>query len=160
MITFPEADVIPFGEHGDKLGMTRYEILDMMQAYNAYFGDAMEIFLTILFGYIIAMYLAGPKLSRTQYTIANTVFLAVMANHVLFMWSTVVIGAQWDIFDGTYGPEVSSYYYEMFPFWMVYVNRYLQFFILIGLPLLAVWFGWRIRKNPPQDRLNLPEAIE
>ena len=160
MITFPEADVIPFGEHGDKLGMTRYEILDMMQAYNAYFGDAMEIFLTILFGYIVAMYLVAPKLSRTQYTIANTVFLAVMANHVLFMWSTVVIGAQWDIFDGTYGPEVSSYYYEMFPFWMGYVNYYLQFFILIGLPLLAVWFGWRIRKNPPQDRLNLPEAIE
>ena len=160
MITFPEADVIPFGEHGDKLGMTRYEILDMMQAYSAYFGDAMEIFLTILFGYIVAMYLVAPKLSRTQYTIANTVFLAVMANHVLFMWGTFATIAQWNAWDGYYGDEVFSVAYEMLPIWLVSVNYYLQFFILIGLPLLAVWFGWRIRKNPPQDRLNLPEAIE
>ena len=32
--------------------MTRYEMLQMMETYNAYFGTAMEIFLTILFGYI------------------------------------------------------------------------------------------------------------
>ena len=160
MITFPEADVIPFGEHGDKLGMTRYEILNMMQAYSAYFGDAMEIFLTILFGYIVAMYLVAPKLSRTQYTIANTVFLAVMANHVLFMWGTLAKVAQWNAWDGYYDDDVLSVAYEMLPIWLASVNFYLQFFILIGLPLLAVWFGWRIRKNPPQDSLNLPEAIE
>ena len=160
MITFPKADVIPFGEHGDKLGITRYEILQMMETYNAYFGDAMEIFLTILFGYIVAMYLVAPKLSRTQYTIANTVFLAVMANHVLFMWSTVVMGGQWSTWDGYYDEEVYGFYDERMPLWLSMVNFYFQWFILIGLPLLAVWFGWRIRKNPPQDRLNLPEAIE
>ena len=33
MITFPKADVIPFGEHGDKLGMTRSEMLQMMETY-------------------------------------------------------------------------------------------------------------------------------
>ena len=156
MITFPKADVIPFGEHGDKLGMTRYEILQMAETYNAYCGDAMEIFLTILFGYIIAMYLAAPKLSRTQYTIANTVFLVPMANHVLFMYRAVTESSQWAIWNGRYGPEVASFFYENFPLWLNAVNFYLQFFILIGLPLLAVWFGWRIRKNPPQDRLNLP----
>jgi hypothetical protein len=156
MITFPKADVIPFGEHGDKLGMTRYEILQMAETYNAYFGDAMEIFLTILFGYIIAMYLAGPKLSRVQYAIANTVFLVVMANQVLFMYWVVTESSQWAIWNGRYGPEVASFFYENFPLWLNAVNFYLQFFILIGLPLLAVWFGWRIRKNPPQDRLNLP----
>ena len=160
MITFPEADVIPFGEHGDKLGMTRYEILQMVETYNAYFGLAMELFLTILFGYIVAMYLVAPKLSRTQYTIANTVFLAVMANHVLFMWSTVVMGGQWATWDGYYFDEMFSFYVERMPPWLSMVSFYFQFFILIGLPLLAVWFGWRIRKNPPQDRLNLPEAIE
>lgn len=160
MITFPKADVIPFGEHGDKLGMTRSEILQMMETYNAYFGLAMELFLTILFGYIVAMYLVAPKLSRTQYTIANTVFLAVMANHVLFMWRTVVMSSQWNAWDGYYGDEMFYVVEEMLPFWLISVNFYLQFFILIGLPLLAVWFGWRIRKNPPQDSLNLPEAIE
>ncbi len=156
----PPVEIIPLGPDGEKLGMTRYEILQMAETYNAYFGDAMEIFLTILFGYIIAMYLAAPKLSRIQYAIANTVFLVVTANHVLFMYRAVVTSNQWDNFDGTYGPEVSSFFYEMFPVWLAMVNFYLQFFILIGLPLLAVWFGWRIRKNPPQDRLNLPEAIE
>ena len=156
----PPAEIIPFGPGGEKLGMTRYEILQMAETYNAYFGDAMEIFLTILFGYIIAMYLAGPKLSRIQYAIANTVFLVPMANHTLFMWKTVVESTQWDIFDGTYGPEVSSLYYEMWPEWLNSVNFYLQFSILFSLPLLAVWFGWRIRKNPPQDRLNLPEAMQ
>jgi membrane protein implicated in regulation of membrane protease activity len=156
MITFPKADVIPFGEHGDKLGMTRYEILQMMHNNNGYFGDAMELFLTMLFGYIVAMYLAAPKLSRTQYTIANTVFLVVMANQILFTYRAIVTSNQWDNFDGTYGPEVSSFFYEMFPVWLATVNTLLQFFLLITLPMLAVWFGWRIRKNPPQDRLNLP----
>ena len=160
MITFPKAGVVPLGEHGDKLGMTRYEILQMMETYNAYFGDAMEIFLTMLFGYIVAIYLAGPKLSRVQYAIANTVFLVPMANHVLFMYRTITMSVQWNAWDGYYGDEMFSLMDEMFPVWLSSVNFYLQFFILVGLPLLAVWFGWLIRKNPPQDRLNLPEAIE
>ena len=75
MITFPKADVIPFGEHGDKLGMTRSEILQMIEDLQRVFRPVlMEIFLTILFGYIVAMYLVAPKLSRIQYAIANTVF--------------------------------------------------------------------------------------
>ena len=156
----PPVEIIPFGPGGAELGMTRYEMLQMAETYNAYYGTALEIFLTILFGYIIAMYLAAPKLSRIQYAIANTMFLVVMANHVLFMWSAVVQSSQWDIFDGTYGPEVSSFFYEMWPGWLNSVNFYTQFFILIGLPLLAVWFGWRIRKNPPRERLNLPEAMQ
>ena len=156
----PPVEIIPFGPGGEKLGMTRYEILQMMEANNAYFGDAMEIFLTMLFGYIVAIYLAGPKLSRVQYAIANTVFLVPMANHVLFMYRTVVSGAQWNAWDGYYGDEMFSLMEEMFPAWLHSVNFYLQFLILIGLPLLAVWFGWRVRKNPPRDRLNLPEAIE
>ena len=152
----PPVEIIPFGPGGAELGMTRYEILQMAETYNAYFGDAMEIFLTILFGYIIAMYLAAPKLSRIQYAIANTVFLVVMANQILFTYRTMVTSNQWDIFDGTYGPEVSSFLYEVFPVWLAMVNTLLQFFLLITLPMLAVWFGWRIRKNPPRDRLNLP----
>ena len=76
------------------------------------------------------------------------------------MYRTVVWGAQWNAWDGYYGDEMFSLMDEMFPVWLSSVNFYLQFFILVGLPLLAVWFGWRIRKNPPRDRLNLPEAIE
>jgi membrane protein implicated in regulation of membrane protease activity len=48
----------------------------------------------------------------------------------------------------------------MMPPWLELVRFYLQWVLLIGLPLLAVWFGWRIRKSPPQDWLNLPETIE
>ena len=156
----PPVEIIPFSPDGEKLGMTRYEMLQMMETYNAYFGDAYEIFLTILFGYIIAMYLAGPKLSRIQYAIANSVFIVVMANHVLFMYSTMAVRSQWAYWDGYYDAEMFSRMNEMFPVWMNMVNYYLQWVLLIGLPLLAVWFGWRIRKNPPQDRLNLPEAIQ
>ena len=156
----PPVEIIPFGPGGEKLGMTRFEILQMMETNNAYYGTAMEIFLTMLFGYIIAMYLAGPKLTRVQYAIANTVFLVPMANHVLFMYRTVVNSAQWDYWDGYYGDEMFTRMDEMFPVWLAMVNYYLQWVLLIGLPLLAVWFGWRIRKNPPQDRLNLPEAMQ
>ena len=156
----PPVEIIPFSPDGEKLGMTRYEMLQMMETYNAYFGDAMEIFLTILFGYIIAMYLAGPKLSRIQYAIANTVFIVVMANHVLFMYQAMVTSNQWAYWDGDYGAEMFSRMNEMFPWWLAMVNFYLQFFLLICLPMLAVWFGWRIRKNPPRERLNLPEAMQ
>ena len=156
----PPVEIIPFAHGGEKLGMTRYEILQMVEAHNTHFGTAMEIFLTMLFGYIVAMYLAGPKLSRIQYAIANTVFLVPMANHVLFMYRTVAWSDQWNAWDGYYPAEMFSVVEEMFPWWLYSVNFYLLFFMLIGLPPLAVWFGWRIRKNPPQDRLNLPEAMQ
>ena len=160
MITFPEADVIPFGEHGDKLGMTRYEILQMVETYNAYFTSAAEIHLTLLFGYIVAMYLAGPKLSRVQYVIANTMFLLVMAFYALTMYWTQAVSAQWNALDGYYGDEWATVYYGLMPHWLSLVQFSLQWALIIGTPILAVWFGWRIRKNPPQDSLNLPEAIE
>ena len=118
----PPVEIIPFGPGGAELGLTRFEILQMMETYNAYFGDAMEIFLTVLFGYIIAMYLAGPKLSRIQYAIANTVFIVVMANHVLFMYRAVVTSNQWDAWDGPYGKEMFSAMDEMFPVWLAMVK--------------------------------------
>jgi hypothetical protein len=83
-----------------------------------------------------------------------------MANHVLFMYSTVAWGTQWATWDGPYGDEMFGVVNARFPRWLNWVNFYLQFFILIGSPLLAVSFGWRIRKNPPRDRLNLPHGID
>ena len=156
----PPVEIIPFSPDGEKLGMTRYEILQMAETYNAYVASAVEIYLTILFGYIVAMYLAGPKLSRIQYAIANTVFLVPMANHVLFMYRLTAWSDQWNAWDGYYPAEMFSVVTERFPGWLYGVNYWLQIFLLIGLPLLAVWFGWRIRKNPPKDRLNLPEAMQ
>ena len=156
----PPVEIIPFGPGGAELGMTRFEMLQMMEVSNTHYGTAMEMFLTILFGYIVAMYLAAPKLSRIQYAIANTVFLVPMANHVLFMYRTVVVSGQWAYWDGDYGDEMFTRMDEMFPVWLAMVNYYLQWVLLIGLPLLAVWFGWRIRKNPPRERLNLPEAMQ
>ena len=46
----PPVEIIPFGPGGEKLGMTRYEILQMVEAQNTHFGNGMEIFLTMLFG--------------------------------------------------------------------------------------------------------------
>jgi hypothetical protein len=76
------------------------------------------------------------------------------SGHLVPWWLTP--HTQYNAWDGYYGDEMFSVMEEMLPFWLFSVNYYMQFFILIGLPLLAVWFGWRIRKNPPQDRLNLP----
>ena len=156
----PPVEIIPFGPGGAELGMTRYEILQMMETYNAYFTTAADVHLTILFGYIVAMYLAGPKLTRVQYVIANTIFLVVMAFYILTMYWTATMSAQWGAWDGPYGDEMISVYDEMFPRWLGLVRWYLQWALIIGTPILAIWFGWRIRKNPPRDRLNLPEAIE
>ena len=156
----PPVEIIPFGPRGEKLGITRYEIFQMAETYNAYVASAMEIYLTILFGYIVAMYLAGPKLSRVQYAIANTIFLVVMASYTLNIHYFLSWSFQWGVWDGPYGKEMFSEYLDLMPRWLDLVRVYLMFVLLIGLPLAAVWFGWRIRKNPPQDRLNLPEAMQ
>ncbi len=156
----PPVEIIPFGPGGEKLGMTRYEILQMGETYNAYVASAMEIYLTILFGYIVAMYLAGPKLTRVQYAIANTIFLVVMANYVLLIHFFLSSNLQWSVWDGPYGKEMVSVYRDLMPRWLDSVRVYLMFVLLPGLPLAAVWFGWRIRKNPPQDRLALPEVMQ
>ena len=56
----PPVEIIPFGPGGAELCMTCFEILQMMETYSAYLGTAVDTYLTILFGYIVAMYLAGP----------------------------------------------------------------------------------------------------
>lgn len=156
----PPVEIITFGPGGAELGMTRFEMLQMMETYNAYFTTAAEIHLTILFGYIVAMYLAGPKLSRIQYAIANTMFLIVMAFYILTMHWTQAVSAQWAAWDGPYGKEMLSVFNDLMPRWLGLVQFYLQWALIIGTPLLAVWFSWRIRKNPPRDRLNLPETMQ
>ena len=106
--------------------------------------------------------LAGPcranteRLTVSQYAIANTVFLVVMAFYALTMYWTLSVATQWFAFDGKYPDEMASVYNEFMPPWLSTVQLSLQWGLIIGTPLLAVWFGWRIRKNPPRDRLNLP----
>jgi uncharacterized membrane protein YfcA len=41
------------------------------------------IFFTLLFAYVVAMYLAGSQLTHAQYTIVNTLYLLTMATVVL-----------------------------------------------------------------------------
>jgi hypothetical protein len=90
-------EIILFGPGGAELGMTCFEILQMMETYSAYLGTAVETYLTILFGYLVAMHLAGTKLSRVQYAIANTLFLVVMASYVIFF-----IGLLWSVTNGIF----------------------------------------------------------
>ncbi len=65
--------------------MTPSELLEVSQLNYANGIGSYTIFLTISGGYIVAAYLAGKDLTRSQYVIANSLFLVLATSSILSM---------------------------------------------------------------------------
>jgi len=114
--------------------MTEAELNEMGYASLSICIDLYGIFFTLLFAYVVAMYLAGSQLTRTQYSIANILYFLTMA--------TVVVGTHeswqgallwWDYADGT--PRLL---WDDLRIWFNTATMVVSVF-------LAMWFGLRVR---------------
>jgi uncharacterized membrane protein len=125
-------DVIPLG--APELGMTRAEILEYANTMREISISMGEMFYTLLFAYVVAMYLAGSQLTRMQYAIANTMYLVVMAATVFKLYVSQSVALLWGDYSGLENADSSA------EFW-VYADA-TGATILVALSL---WFGRRIR---------------
>ena len=55
--------------------MTEYEYADLIATYSSNAGAFFAVYLTVVSGYLITAFVAGPKLSSLQVTILNIGFV-------------------------------------------------------------------------------------
>ena len=125
-------DVIPLG--APELGMTRAEILDYANSMLDMYHNSNEMFYTLLFAYVVAMYLAGSQLTRMQYIIANAMYLIVIGVTTFYAYLFVTLFYHWGDYSGLGMIEGAGH------FW-----RYVEITIKALLVVLSIWFGRRIR---------------
>jgi hypothetical protein len=157
----PPVETIPLGLGFDAYGYTRGDILARISEVQAMTIQWNETAIAIIFAYVVAMFVAAHLLSRLQFALATVLYLAAIAGcymqmmthgFILRMYETVLWGD---------APALNlEWWDENVPSWFYLVGVYLEGAIQLGSVLLSVYLGWRFRKNPPQDRLNLPEAMQ
>ena len=129
-------DVSPLGNPA--LGMTRAEILDYSNAMLDVYYTSVEIFYTLLFAYVVSMYLAGNQLTRMQYTIANAMYLIVIGTVAFAGFGQLYLFYTWGDYSGLGTLDGAGS-------WWVYVDAVTKAVLVI----LSIWFGRRIRHPKP-----------
>ena len=157
----PPVETIPLGLGFDAYGYTRGDILARVSEVQALIVQWEETAITIIFAYVVAMFVAARLLSRLQFALATILYLAAIAGcymqamgygFILQMYDTGIFG---DV------PPLNREWWEKnTPNWYFLVGPYLQGTVQLGSLLLSVYLAWRFHQNPPQDRLNLPEAMQ
>jgi hypothetical protein len=59
-------EVIQLGLGAAELGMTRMNMIEIARSYSGSFWSSVETYITLIFAYIVAMFVAGSKLRRKQ----------------------------------------------------------------------------------------------
>ncbi|MEP6389408.1 MAG: hypothetical protein ABJ056_05755 [Halioglobus sp.] len=122
-------ELIPLGL--PELGMTRAEMMEII-AHNTEMAHGMgDTFYTLLFAYIIAMFIAGRLLTRTQYVIANIMYVVVMTLTVFGLFNFSRQANAWVEYAGMH-------------------NGFGDFTLVVSalfaiLVILSIWFGRKVR---------------
>jgi hypothetical protein len=126
-------EIIPLG--APQVGMTRAEMLTAFAQYGEAGQGIMDTVITLLFAYVVAMYIAGRQLTRLQYTIANVMYLTIMFSAIFGLYRSGVDQALW--MERAWGEYSLSNLVQAVP-----VVKMSLFSIVT---LLSIWFGSKIR---------------
>ena len=127
-------EIIPLG--APQLGMTRAEMLTAFAQYGEAGQGMMDTIITLLFAYVVAMYIAGRQLTRLQYTIANVMYLTIMFFAIFALYRSGVDQAVW--LERAWGEK-----YLLSNLMQAVPVVKLSLFSIITL--LSIWFGSKIR---------------
>ncbi len=85
--------------------MTPYEYLDLAQSAFSSSISSYAVFLSIISGYLVTAYLVGAKLTKTQISMLNTLFLLVVSFLIFSISSYVFWGTEFSSLAGQEGAE-------------------------------------------------------
>ena len=120
-------------------GMTAFEIVEITYMQREAMFMDMSIFITILSGFLILVYLVGSRLDRTEAIAVTSIYIA-FSLHIVFDFSQI---AYRHLLVNSYmsGSE-PNYVLHVFP----------STLMLLGL-ILSVWYMFRKRRNATQQRV-------
>ena len=117
--------------------MTEYELVDAIASYNEQGMSSLLAYFTVTSGYLVAAYLAGKDMTRSQVFVISTFYASVAVlvtystvgsySRSIFYWSDLLI----------LRPETASY---MKP-WIIYTGLA----VMIGGIVACLKFMWDIR---------------
>lgn len=119
---------------------TRNEAMTFVYAEGELVSALTERYVTILFAYIASIYLAGSKLSRLQYLIANVMYCLIMGWMILIIAASSSSANSWlelaAIPSDNSITEVTNS-----------ARTAVMAFLLTSLVVLSVWFGASVRHS-------------
>lgn len=123
-------EILPLGT--PEWGMTRAELLDLAFVNVELSSSAVDTFITLLFAYVVAMFVAGRQLTRAQYLIGNSLYI-LCAGTTIFSVGDYLIRANMYVRAAGIEPDrVDDLYLFIVGF----------YFMLV---LFSIWFGRKIR---------------
>lgn len=115
-----------------ELGMTRAEMLEYSSGITEMAISIGETFYTLLFAYVVAMFIAGRLLTRTQYVIATFMYVVVMSLNLFIRYNLSALDQVWSQYAG-----MQNVFAGMFNTGLLAVGA--------TLVILSIWFGRKIR---------------
>ena len=157
----PPVESIPLGLGFDAYGFSRGDVLLRISELEAQVISWEETALTIVFSYVVAMFVAARVLSRLQFTLATTLYLAALAGCYMKGQSAIFTIMMYNsVLFGDAPPLNAAWWNENVPSWFFAAEFYLQSAVQLASVLLSIYLAWRFRRNPPEDLMKLPAAME
>jgi hypothetical protein len=130
-------EVIQLGLGAAELGMTRMNIIEVQRSYSSSFWSSLETYITLIFAYVVAMFVAGSKLRRKQYIVLTSTYSLISLLVLLVILSYASLAIKWQNYSGL------SYVLADYPATTISIEAMTLFSMLV----ISIWFGWSIR-NP------------
>jgi surface polysaccharide O-acyltransferase-like enzyme len=130
-------EVIQLGLGAAELGMTRMNIIEVQRSYSGTYWSSLETYITLIFAYVVAMFIAGNKLRRKQYIVLTSTYSLISLFVLLVILSYVSLAIKWQNYSGL------SYVLADYPATSILIVAMTLFSMLV----ISIWFGWSIR-NP------------
>jgi hypothetical protein len=130
-------EVIQLGLGAAELGMTRMNIIEVQRSYSGTYWSSLETYITLIFAYVVAMFIAGNKLRRKQYIVLTSTYSLISLFVLLVILSYVSLAIKWQNYSGL------SYVLADYPATSILIVAMTLFSMLV----ISIWFGWFIR-NP------------
>ena len=119
--------------------MTPYELLDLAQSSYSTSAAYISIFIALLSAYLVAAYMVGGQLSKTQFSLANSLYLVIQTLTIVTIYNFNSAARAWSQLGRSTLPNPSGNANS------AYLPETVAL-VLMTTMLLSVWFMWQSRR--------------
>lgn len=146
-----QPEIIPFGEGGAELGMTRGEIQEHIDWLWSYQHMQTEFVIEMIFAWLVAMTFIAARLSTKQFVVAHIFYLTFLLQQFMAINDSLLALTTWQDRNGL--AAVSADIGGFAGFYMQYLLGDLDVAIFFAAVVASVWWSISCRKTGT-DLLN------
>ena len=142
--------LLPFGEGGAELGMTRAEMLDQLHQIENSIMSTLEFQTQIIFGWLVAMFFVAHRLSHPQISVACTLFLGISLLNLGVIVSAISRINSWAgyLYPDSGNPNSLDAVGVLIA---ILSNGWLQLSFILSVYAACIWWAFSCRRNQPNE---------